>query len=71
VVAVAVSAEGAAVLPSASTVNDGTYPIARPLYMYTAGEPQGAIKAYLDWIMGDGQALIAPLGFVPLKKDAP
>ncbi|MDL1898246.1 phosphate ABC transporter substrate-binding protein [Anaerolineae bacterium CFX7] len=53
------------VLPSVETVNTGAYPIARPLYMYTAGEPQGAVKAYLDWVLHQGQALIAPLGFVP------
>ena len=34
--------------PQSASVNDGTYPIARALYMYTAGQPQGAIKAYLD-----------------------
>ena len=55
------------VLPSVDTVNDGSYPISRPLYMYTAGEPSGQIKTYLDWLMGDGQALVLKLGFVPLK----
>ena len=34
-----------------ATVNDKSYPIARDLYMYTAGEPTGAIKDYLDWIL--------------------
>ena len=42
-------------LPSAPTVLDKSYPVSRPLYMYTAGQPTGAVKAYLDWIMGDGQ----------------
>ena len=54
------------VLPSVETVNDGSYPISRPLYMYTAGEPTGEIKAYLDWILSEGQALVPKLGFVPL-----
>ncbi len=55
------------VLPSIATVNDKTYPIARDLYMYTAGEPTGAIKDYLDWIMSpDAQAIVAKLGFVPV-----
>lgn len=58
---------GPYVLPSASTVNDGSYPIARPLFMYTAGEPSGPVKKYLDWITGEGQALIKGLGFVPLR----
>ncbi|HEY4689284.1 MAG TPA: phosphate ABC transporter substrate-binding protein [Anaerolineae bacterium] len=56
------------VLPGIESVNDGSYPIARPLYMYTRGEPAGAIKEYIDWILGpDGQAIVAELGFVPLK----
>lgn len=69
VIAVAADREGPFVLPAIATVNDGSYPIARPLYMYTAGEPTGAIKAYLDWILSDGQALIAQLGFVPLTHE--
>ncbi len=63
---VAKNAGGPYVLPSADTVNDGAYPISRELFMYTAGEPQGAVKAYLDYILGEGQGLIAALGFVPL-----
>ena len=69
VVAVAKDAASPHVLPSAATVNDGTYPISRPLYMYTAGEPQGEVKVYLDWIVGpEGQAVVPTLGFVPLQK---
>ena len=56
------------VLPSIDTVNNKTYPVARDLYIYSNGEPTGAIKAYLDWIMGpDGQKIVAQLGFVPVK----
>ena len=56
------------VLPSVETVKDGRYPIARALYIYTNGEPTGAIRAYLDWILGpEGQAIVQELGFVPLQ----
>ena len=56
------------VLPAIDTVKDGSYPIARDLYIYTIGQPQGAILAYLDWIMGpEGQAIVKELGFVPLQ----
>ena len=65
--AVALDVSGPHVLPSVETVNDGSYPISRPLYMYTAGEPVGDRKAYLDWILSEGQALVSELGFVPLK----
>jgi phosphate transport system substrate-binding protein len=64
---VALDESGPFVAPSIETVKDGTYPIARPLYMYTRGEPTGAIKEYLEWIMSDdGQRIVAELGFVPL-----
>ena len=59
---------GEYVKPSSATVNNGKYPIARPLFMYTPGEPQGEVKTYLDWILGpDGQKIVGELGFVPLK----
>jgi phosphate transport system substrate-binding protein len=66
-VAVARSADGPFVLPSVRTVNDGSYPISRPLFMYTAGEPINEIETYLDWILSDGQAIVSELGFVPLQ----
>jgi phosphate transport system substrate-binding protein len=67
-VAVAAEANSPHVLPSVDTVNDGSYPISRPLYMYTAGEPQGAVQAYLEWVLSEGQAAVLELGFVPLQK---
>lgn len=67
VIAVARDADGPYVLPGIDTVNDGSYPISRPLYMYTAGEPTGQIKAYMDWILGAGQEIVPELGFVPLQ----
>jgi len=55
------------VKPSVETVNNATYAIARPLYMYTNGQPSGAIHDYLEWIAGpEGQALVQELGFIPL-----
>ncbi len=67
-VAVAKKDGGPYVLPSIATVNDKSYPIARDLYMYTQGVPAGAVKAYLDWIMGtDAQKIVANLGFVPAR----
>ena len=68
--AVARDEDGPYVLPSVETVNDDSYLISRPLYMYTAGEPTGQIEVYLDWLMGDGQWLVLKLGFVPLNESA-
>ncbi|UCB56148.1 MAG: PstS family phosphate ABC transporter substrate-binding protein [Thiotrichales bacterium] len=58
----------ACVSPSVATAVDRSYPIARPLFMYTNGEPEGAIKGYLDWIMSDaGQCIIQNKGYAPMK----
>ncbi len=55
------------VLPSTTTVNDSSYPIARDLYMYTAGEPAGNIRDYLNWILTPtAQKIVFDLGFVPI-----
>lgn len=62
--------EGSAyVLPSAQSVNEGTYPISRELFVYTNGAPEGALKEYLDWILSDvAQQIVLETGFVPVRK---
>jgi len=54
--------------PSTAAAIDGSYPIARPLFMYTAGAPTGGTKAYLDWILSDvGQCIILDKGYAPVS----
>ena len=58
------------VSPSAETVLDKTYPIARALYMYTNGRPkEGSHLANFIGMAktGQGQKIIEDIGFVPLK----
>jgi len=56
--------------PSIETTLDQTYPISRPLYMYTLGEPSERVKKYLDWIHSEaGQQIVKESGYVPLPKD--
>ena len=69
IIAVADKPGDAYILPSIETVNNKTYPIARDLYIYTPGEPTGAVKAYIDWIMGpEAQTIVADQGFVPINQ---
>jgi phosphate transport system substrate-binding protein len=69
VLAIAKTTGGVYISPSIETVNSGQYPIARDLYIYTIGQPQGAAKEYLDWILSDeAQQIVADLGFVPVGK---
>jgi len=71
VIAIAADPDGPYVLPSAATVDDGSYPVARELYMYTTGEPTGAVAAYLSWVLGaEAQAIVADLGFIPVVAQA-
>ncbi len=54
--------------PNVVTASDHSYPIARPLFMYTNGEPQGEIKKYLDWILSDaGQCILLKKGYAPVR----
>jgi phosphate transport system substrate-binding protein len=55
--------------PSMETELNGTYPISRPLQMYTLGEPTGEIRKYIEWIYSDvGQAIVEQSGYVPLPQ---
>ena len=57
------------VAPTIENTIDKSYPIARPLFMYTSGEPQGPVKAYLDWILSDdGQRVLQRAGYPPVRK---
>jgi phosphate transport system substrate-binding protein len=63
------AAEPACIFPSVDTAIDQSYPIARPLFMYSAGEPQGEIKKYLDWILSEtGQCIILGKGYAPVRE---
>lgn len=68
-IAVAKDVDSPFVLPTVANGADGSYPISRGLYMYTAGQPTGAIADYMAWVMGpQGQRIVAELGFVPLPE---
>jgi len=67
-IAVKKTEDSTAVLPSVDTALDGTYPISRPLLYYTNGEPDGVIKAFIDFCLSEkGQEEVVEAGFVPLK----
>lgn len=58
------------VYPTISDVISGEYPISRPLYLYTQGEPDGQVKALMDFILSkEGQSIVSTMDFVPIRKD--
>ncbi|MFW6304952.1 MAG: phosphate ABC transporter substrate-binding protein [Candidatus Saliniplasma sp.] len=53
---------------SRENIEKGDYPLQRGLHMYTNGEPTGAVKEYIDFIMSDrGQEIVVDTGFIPLN----
>lgn len=56
------------VYPSATTVLNGQYPLARGLYLFANGNPTGDVKALMDYIMSPtGQNIVKEQGFVPVR----
>ena len=55
--------------PTVENALNHTYPISRELFMYTIGEPAGAVKKYLDWVSSPaGQKIVVKSGYVPLAR---
>ncbi len=50
-------------------IDDGLYPIARPLYYYTNGAPDGEVLAFLNFVLGEGQNIIDRAGFYALTSE--
>jgi len=57
-----------AVIPSEQTVLSGQYSIARGLYLYTNGTPEGQVKNFVDFCLSpEGQKIAVETGYVPVK----
>jgi phosphate transport system substrate-binding protein len=56
--------------PNVENTLKKTYPIARSLQVYTLEEPQGAVKAYVVWMMSDAGQKIVERWYVPLPAEA-
>jgi len=56
---------------SAKTALSKEYPIARSLYMYTNGQPEGVVADFIKFVLSPaGQKLVAKEGFIPLTAEA-
>jgi phosphate transport system substrate-binding protein len=54
--------------PSKANVVNKTYPVSRPLFLYTPGDPTGEVKKFIDWVLSPaGQAIVEKMDFVPVK----
>jgi phosphate transport system substrate-binding protein len=53
---------------SMANVRNGTYPLSRPLYLITRGEPKGALRDFLEFVLGpEGQMIAQEEGLVPIR----
>jgi phosphate transport system substrate-binding protein len=53
--------------PDVNNVIKKTYPLSRPLYFYTNGEPNGVTKLFIDFTLSPkGQQQFIETGFVPI-----
>lgn len=66
---IAKSADTPYVAPTVENVMDNSYPISRPLFLYTSREPEGIMKNFIDYTLSpEGQQIVRKLDFVPIKK---
>ena len=61
------------VVPNDESVNAGTYPISRPLYMYTAAsivadKPQ--VASFIAYYLNNVNEVIGDVGYFPAPSDA-
>lgn len=60
-----------AVLPSAKTINNGTYkPLSRPVYIYVTKESvkNPAVKEFIKYYLENAHSLVGQVGYVALPK---
>ena len=68
VISVAKDANSPYIAPAIENVQDNSYPISRPLLLYTKGQPQGIVKAFVDFALStEGQEIVKKTDFVPIK----
>jgi phosphate transport system substrate-binding protein len=52
-----------------TTIRNRTYPLSRPLYLVTSGQPMGEIKRFIDFAMGpEGREIARQQGLVPIEQ---
>ncbi|MCL2389911.1 MAG: phosphate ABC transporter substrate-binding protein [Endomicrobia bacterium] len=55
--------------PNVENVMTGQYPISRPLYLYTDGDPHDVVEKFIEYALSDeGQKIVAETDFVPINK---
>ena len=57
------------IAPTSENIISGAYPLSRPLYFYTNGEPSGLTKEFIDFVLSEtGQTIVSDVGYFPVQK---
>ncbi len=63
------SESGAVILPTTENIATRAYPMSRPLFLLTNGEPQGDVKTFVDFMLSPrGQELVRKHGYLALDQ---
>lgn len=61
--------DGTVVLPTNENIASHKYPMSRPLFLLTNGEPTGEAKAFVEFVLSErGQALVRKHGYLSLDQ---
>ncbi len=62
-------ADGRLILPSNKNIASHQYPMSRPLFLLSNGEPKGEVKTFVDFLLSErGQALVRKHGYLSLDQ---
>ncbi len=60
---------GDVIQPSPESIASGAYPMSRPLFLLTDGEPKGAAKTFIDFVLSRrGQGIVQSKGYLALDQ---
>jgi phosphate transport system substrate-binding protein len=66
---VKLAVNGITVAPTLDNIRNKTYPVVRPLFMLTKGQPGGLALEYINFILSpEGQQIVASVDYIPLPK---
>jgi phosphate transport system substrate-binding protein len=60
--------DGTVLAPTRENIASRKYPLSRPLFLLTNGEPAGAVQTFVDFMLGkDGQELVKKHGYLRIS----
>ena len=68
VVGLDIRVEDRVIRPTLNNVRNGSFPISRNLNLITTGEPRGAVKTFIEFLLStEGQSIVERMGYIPVR----